>query len=192
MEISYSDKAIISRILTGVKAPHDEALRYLYKTYYPFIRGFVVKNNGDEEDAADIFQEAIVVLYNKIKAETFRGDSTIKTFLYAVARNLWLKELRKHPRQVSDITDLDDFTHFETEEVGEVDNEQKRALLRESISQLGEACREILIDYYYAKYSIKEIMVKLGLGSEQSTKNKKYRCIQQLIKLCRQNGLNKD
>jgi len=192
MDRNYNDKEIISRILVGAKTRHDEALRYLYKTYYPFIRGFVIKNNGDEEGAADVFQEAIVVLYNKIKAETFRGDSTIKTFLYAIARNLWLKELRKHPRQVSDITDLDNFTDFEAEESDEIENEQKGQLLRESISQLGEACREILIDYYYAKYSMKEIMVKLGLGSEQSTKNKKYRCMQQLIKLCRQNGLNKD
>lgn len=192
MEISYSDKEILSRIHTGAKIAHDEALRYLYKTYYPFIRGFIIKNTGDEEDSADIFQEAIVVLYNKIKEETFRGDSTIKTFLYAVARNLWLKELRKHPRQVSNITDLDNFTHFKIEEVGEVDNEQKGKLLRDSISQLGEACREILTDYYYEKHSMKEIMTKLGLGSEQAAKNKKYRCMQQLIKLCRQNGLKKD
>jgi RNA polymerase sigma factor (sigma-70 family) len=193
MERSYSDKELIDRIQSGTKQVHDEALKYLYKAYYPFIRIYVVKNSGGNEDAADIFQEAIVVLYNKIREKTFRGDSNIKTFLYSVARNLWLKELRKHPVKISGITDIEEFTNFEQIESISSETEEKENIVRKLINELGNRCKEILIDYYYTKLSMKEIMLKLGLGSEQATKNKKYRCMQRLIELCKQNELmNKD
>ncbi len=192
MNISYSDKEIIDGILLGNKKTHDDALNYVYKTYYPLIRNFILNNNGDDEDAADIFQEAIIILYNQIKEDKFRGDSTVKTYIYAIARNLWLKELRKHPHQLSDIADTENFSAvIKEEEVDEADSEQKGTILRKLINQLGSGCKDILIDYYYARHSMKEIMIKFGLGSEQAAKNKKYRCMKRLIELCKQNGLHK-
>lgn len=190
MTAVYSDQELTSWILSGTQEAHDRALKHLYKTYYPSIQTLILKNKGDDTDAEDVFQEALVVLYHHIKEKRFRGNAAVKTYLYAIARNIWLKELRKRSYQLS--IEIDTEAYTELEDGVEMENEKKIHLLKTLINKLGKGCQEILIDYYYAKCSMKEIMVKLGLGSEQAAKNKKYRCMQQLIVLCQQNGLSKN
>ncbi|HEY1009614.1 MAG TPA: sigma-70 family RNA polymerase sigma factor, partial [Daejeonella sp.] len=59
-----ADSEVIFGILNGSK----ETLNRLYKSYFPMILQMIVSNNGNEDDAKDIFQEAVIVLYSKVKS----------------------------------------------------------------------------------------------------------------------------
>ena len=187
MKVNYSDRDIIEIIESGDKDSTDRALRYLYKTCHPLVLNMITKNKGNREDAADIFQESVIVLYEQIREGKFRGDSSLKTFIFSVARNLWLKNLK---RKKSFFADTDE-TKFEISERGlteiNIDSEKEEKINR-AIAMLGRECREVLTDYYYNNLSSKDIMEKFGLGSEQAAKNKKYRCMQSLIKLFKVHG----
>lgn len=187
MKVNYSDRDIIEIIESGDKDSTDRAIRHLYKTCHPLVLNMITKNKGNREDAADVFQESVIVLYEQIREGKFRGDSSLKTFIYSVARNLWLKNLK---RKKSFFTDTDD-TRFEISEKGFLEiniDLEKEDKINRAIAKLGNDCKEVLTDYYYNNLTSKEIMEKFGLGSEQAAKNKKYRCMQSLIKLFKEYG----
>jgi len=184
----YDDQEVIDIICKGKKQTVDRALKYLYKIHYPSVRKFVNQNSGSDEDAADIFQESMVVLYNHISNYKFQGKSTIKTYLFSIAKNLWLKELRKHPYKFKGILTKDHYTSQIDESVNESENIK---ILEQQIDKLGKECRKLLTDYYYSGLSMKDIRKQFGLGSEQAAKNKKYRCMQKLMKLCKDSGIKR-
>src|SRR5690606_32505039 len=78
----------------GLRSGNTSAYEWVYKKYYPSISRFILQNNGNEGDAEDIFQESIVVLYQKVTTPDFQLTSALKTFLFSIAKNLWLKKLR--------------------------------------------------------------------------------------------------
>ena len=84
-----------SEVVFGILNDSKHTLNQLYKSYFPMILQFILSNNGDEDDAKDIFQESIIVLYNKVKSGNFELTSKLKTFIYSVCRRLWLKRLNQ-------------------------------------------------------------------------------------------------
>lgn len=162
----------------------NTAYAHLYEHAYTKIQSMVTRNNGLEEDAKDIFQEALIILTKAIRKKAFNFTASVQTYVYAVARNLWLKELKRRKSEVSfDGRDLpDSIIDDDTNEL-----EKQTILLRNSINELSEDCRKILIDFYYAKLSMSEIKNEFKLSSEQAAKNKKYRCLKNLIEICKRN-----
>src|SRR5690606_25205582 len=88
----YSDEQILKGILR-----HDNLiLQHVYKQYYYNINYYIRKNQGSEDDASDIFQEAIIIIYRKIKENDLVFEkSSFKGYLFTVCRLLWLKQLEK-------------------------------------------------------------------------------------------------
>jgi RNA polymerase sigma factor (sigma-70 family) len=91
--VAFSDKELIETL----KKDHvsDLVIKYLYKNYYYGLSNYIKLNQGSEQDAEDIFQEVIVNFIEIIKTNKFKGDSSIKTFLYSLSRYTWLNELKK-------------------------------------------------------------------------------------------------
>ena len=89
----YTDATLVN----DLKQPRemDKALRFMYREYYTLLENYITNNNGSKDDAADIIQETMVAFIEIVEQEKFRGDASVKSFLYSIARNLWLTELRK-------------------------------------------------------------------------------------------------
>ncbi len=188
MKSTWKDSEILNAIHASEQSQRDEALKQVYAHYYSMVRKFIVSNKGTEEDAADVFQDAIITWYNMVLNGKFRAESKIKTFIYAVSRNIWLKRLAKNSREVTMVADAMD---AEMEPEME-DNVSSQELLKKAVHQLGEQCHEVLIGFYYHGMSMIEIKNRFDLGSEQAAKNKKYRCMQQLMKICQSMGITKE
>lgn len=137
----------------------------------PPVKKYILANNGTGEDAKDIFQDALVILYKKIKANELTLSVPLKTYLFAVSKNCWLQELRK--RKNLAITDSD---HDLPEIV--IDDEAGFSTAEAAFGLLGEKCRQLLILFYFKKKTYTEIAVALSFRSEHVAKNQKYRCIQ--------------
>ncbi|TND10621.1 MAG: sigma-70 family RNA polymerase sigma factor [Bacteroidetes bacterium] len=164
-------------LISGLKRGDDEAFRKVYVLHFNMIRYLVIKNSGQEEDADDVFQDALVVLFEKLNSADFVLTSSLKTFLYSVCRNLWLKRLGKNKREA--FTDFEDFDLAAAEEE-ESEKTEEKAKLRRHLQSLGEQCRKVLTLFYYFKKSMEEIAADLGYTNADNAKNQKYKCLQRL------------
>ncbi len=108
----FSDEAIIH----GIVNDDEEALAYLYRIHFPMILNFILTNSGTQDEAKDIYQESIIVFYEKIKAGSLELNCQIKTYLYSVCRRLWLKKLAEKSRYVGKIEDFESFIPFVKED----------------------------------------------------------------------------
>jgi RNA polymerase sigma factor (sigma-70 family) len=170
-------------IIAEIRKQNEVALRELYRTHYPMIRNLVVNNSGNEQDAKDVYQEAVIVFYEKLQQQDFMLTCKIKTYLYAVCRRLWLKRLAERKWYTGNIDELETFLGVE-EEVNDV--EEKTIALRRmqsSLEGLGEPCRTIITDFYIGNLGMEEITTKFGYTNTDNAKNQKYKCLQRLKKL---------
>ena len=172
-----------SELLNWLKASNyndrEKAFEYIYQNYYEGIKTYILQNNGSAEDVRDLFQDAIVVLYNQVLKGAFREQSTVKTYFYGICRNIWYKKLAKK-KGTLEIETLKE-TSLDNEVVDQIliGNEREQLISR-LMNQLSMECMQILTFFYFDKLSMKEIQAKLHLASVQVAKNKKMKCLKKL------------
>lgn len=145
----------------------------------------IISNNGTDDEAKDIFQEAVMVLYDKITQHKFELNSKLSTFLYAVSRRLWLKQLSRkgHSSNTSDISDFEDILQVEDDIQQHQEIENKFDQMNEAMNQLGEPCQTLLKDFYINNLSMQDITDKFGYTNSDNAKTQKYKCLQRLKKI---------
>jgi RNA polymerase sigma factor (sigma-70 family) len=166
-------------IFEGIIKKDNRTFLFLYQQNQGRILNMVQNNNGNEDDARDIFQEGLIALWSNIEKERFQltGKAKISTYLFTLCRNLWISKLRKQKKMFS----LDDNPNMDlADEVDDMEEEYERInKLEKSIQALGESCRQLLRLFYYKKSSLREIATAMGI-TEKTAKNNKYRCMQSL------------
>lgn len=155
-------------------------LETYYINLFPKIRVYVVQNSGNDADAKDVFQEALLTALLNVNNGKFKGnESDLDGYIYQIAKYKWLDILKLKYKKVENLTsrflELEDEIH--TKEYAEDDTKY----LIKAISDLGQICRKLLQLFYFKKLSLKEIGERLGY-SGSVTKTKKYRCMTQLRK----------
>ncbi len=175
--MSYSD----AEMLAGLKARNENILKAYYKLFYSGIRHFVLKNSGSEEDARDLFQDVLLVLFQKVRSDSFFLTCSLSTYLFSVSRLLWFKELskRKHISAASFI--LEDYADIDRDIHETAEYNERLEIYRRNFDSLSADCQKVL-RYFIEGMSIAEITRKMGYKSEQHTKNRRYRCKLTLIK----------
>ena len=176
---TYSDQEVIKMIQSGATRKEDRALEYLYAQYYSLIEKLIKNNNGTEIEAADVFQDSIIVLYNQLKSGEVELNCTIKTYLYSVSRNLWLRELRLKNKQVDLMID-NETVPIEERQLKRLESNEQSELIAQLIKKLGEECQKILLLFYFEKLRMDDIANRLNLKTAQVAKNKKARCLKRL------------
>lgn len=171
----------VEEIIEGIRQNDVVKLEYVYKTFYPQIKFFITSNSGSEDDAQDIFQEAIVVIFRKLTQEQLQISCTFKTYLYSVCRLLWLKQLEKRKIKNEVSIERNDYIELSdnTEDLGEKNERFK--LYQEYFKQLTEDCRKVL-EMSLEKVPYKQIAVIMGYKSDKYAKKRKYQCKEKLIK----------
>ena len=84
-----------SHFIEGLRTGNNEVLTALYKKYYNLVLKLVVNNSGTSDAAQDIYQETIIVLFENVKKPQFELSCQLQTYIYSVAKRLWLKQLKK-------------------------------------------------------------------------------------------------
>ena len=166
-----NEKEIFARVCKG----DEKALELLYQKYYRMMTQMVIKNSGTEQEAKDIYQEALVVFWQKAVSGNLVLTSKISTYLYSICQNLWRKELDRKRRLSSEEKD--------SSELPQHDKHERARLINECINQLGDTCKKVLTYYYFDGMSMQDIADKLGFANTNTAKTKKYKCKQKLDKL---------
>ena len=152
----------------------------MYNAYLGMIQNVVSNNNGDSQDGEDIFQDGMIVLFNQARKEDFELRCTVKTYLYSICRNLWLKKLRKS-KKVVELTDtIKQFVTVDESQLKTLEVTEEKEIISSYIGQLSEGCQEILKYFYFDKKKMSEIADLMGLANEQGAKNKKSGCMKKL------------
>ena len=171
-------------MITAIKSGDQKALNFLYKKYYAGVQKMVLKNSGDESDAKDIYQDAVIVFYKKMQETNFELTCAVSTYLFSVSRNLWFKKLRNRGKEIAfDFSDSESFIDIQDEqELPEEGNSPSEELAIQTLKNLGDPCKTILEQFYFYKKSMKDIAQLLNYKNEKSAKNQKYKCMQRLQK----------
>ncbi len=184
--IGYSDEQILKGILR-----HDNLiLQYIYKQYYYNINYFIRKNQGSEDDASDIFQEAIIIIYRKIKENDLVFEkSSFKGYLFSVCRFLWLKQLEKRRVEKEKLNDSlpyqEDLYDDNLNEI--VIKNERYGLYQKHFGALSTDCQKLL-QLFFEKVSLKEIAMVMGYKSEKYAKKRKFKCKELLISRIKQDA----
>ncbi|HEY3372977.1 MAG TPA: sigma-70 family RNA polymerase sigma factor [Prolixibacteraceae bacterium] len=174
-------------LLNGILKNDTIVLQSIYKNFYSNINFFVKKNNGDDDDANDIFQEAIIIIYRKLKVNELVLDCSFDTYLYSICRYLWLKELGKRKLEKENIKDNheynDDLYDDGLEKITDINERYK--LYQKHFANLGKDCQKIL-QLYFDKVPLQTVADMMGFKSEKYAKKRKYSCKEYLIKSIKQ------
>jgi RNA polymerase sigma factor (sigma-70 family) len=179
-------------ILAEIRKSNEAALGELYKTHYPMVVNLICSNSGTEQEAKDIYQEAVIAFYERAQQPDFVLTCKIKTYLYAVCRRLWLKRLAEKKRFSFTIPETETFGGVEAEMNAAEEKELSFRRMGDSLYALGEPCRSIIEDFYIHNFSMEIIGEKFGYTSADNAKNQKYKCLQRLKKLFFEKETNRD
>lgn len=176
---STRDHELLAKLRTGSGV--EEAVRAIYSDHYKRLTGYILQNNGNRQDAEDIFQEVVLAFIELVKRNKFREESSINTFLYSINRHAWLNELKRRGRALQrEVKYEQGLEKMEADTSQFIDDRDNRARIASLVEGLGEKCREILLAFYFKKKSIKEILQETGYENEQVVRNKKYLCLKKL------------
>ncbi|HTF81353.1 MAG TPA: sigma-70 family RNA polymerase sigma factor [Cytophagales bacterium] len=187
--MSYSDKEVLDKIRKG---QDDEVLKYLYAKSFPSVKQLVMSNSGDADEAKDIFQDAILVFYRHVKTNKFDESQAVGGFIYTVSRNLWINYYTRIKIKKTELTSQQEEIEYEGNILSELISDEREAQVLQVFTQLGDRCKDLLINTVYHKLSMKEICDKMGFSNENSAKTQHYKCKQRLIDLIGNNSAFKN
>lgn len=172
-----------AKILDLIRSGDEEALVLLYESNRRQVTALVTRNHGTADDANDVLQDAVIVLWERVRQGRYEVRAKLNTFVFATARNIWLRQLARRRREMPmdmqhDTTAVEDPSPLEEMIETETGQRIARALVR-----LGEPCKTLLTLFYWEEASMQLIAGRLGFANAETAKSKKYQCKQALRKL---------
>lgn len=165
--------------LEGIRLGQRKTLDQIYKQLFPQIKHFVLKHSGTEEDAKDIFQDAMMAVYHNAQDEDFELSCKFSTYVFAVCRNLWLKKLRSN--KVSFVTINENILSIDREELDEAIRRNERIkIYQRQFRAISEKCQQLL-ELYMQGADMKSIAKQLGFASVSYARKRKFKCKEQLM-----------
>ncbi|MFT4062788.1 MAG: sigma-70 family RNA polymerase sigma factor [Edaphocola sp.] len=179
----YTDTELLEGLATG----NREAVAAIYRLYHGVLTKWILTRGGLESDAEDVFQEALVVVYEKAKSPEFCLTCKLSTYLFAISKRIWYRKTEKSAQTVH--------TDFEEAEEGNLgaaldddlqmhlDKEAQYEQLGAALGKLGEPCSTLIKAFYVDKRSMQEIAARFGYTNAENAKTQKYKCLTRLRKL---------
>ncbi len=183
---SYSDQ----QIQRGILKNDNLVLQYIYKQFFYKVNSFIRNNSGVEDDAGDIFQEAIIVIFRKLKEDDSIFDNrSFQTYLFTVCRYLWLKQLESRRIEKEKINDTLPFREdIYDNSMSELASKNERyGLYQKHFKNLSTDCQKIM-QMFFEKIPLKQIAQIMGYKSEKYAKKRKYKCKEILINRIKQDA----
>lgn len=181
---NYSDEQILRGILR-----HDNlVLSYIYRHYFSRVHAFVKRNSGNEEDVNDVFQEAIIVIYRKLKENDLLFENrSFEVYLYSVCRYIWLKSLKVRRIEKEKINELIPYNEdiYDESLANVIEKNERFLLYQKHFKNISTDCQKIL-QMFFNKVPIREIARIMGFKSEKYVKTRKFKCKELLIERIKQ------
>ncbi|HRO42534.1 MAG TPA: sigma-70 family RNA polymerase sigma factor [Flavipsychrobacter sp.] len=180
----YTEQQLLAGLAKGERMATD----VVYRQHIKIVGPWILQNGGSESDVGDVFQEAMVVLYEKAQQEDFRLSCKIGTYLFAVCKYIWYKKLQgaqKQPGFLPDNAGNDEGRDWAYEDDVNAYKEREAHYqnLDIALDHLGEPCRSLLKAFYHNDKSMQEIAAEFGYTNPDNAKTQKYKCLNRLRKI---------
>ena len=179
LKAEYNEQAL----LKGLANNDSKSVDTLYKSHFSMVQHFVINNNGSFDDAKDIFQEAMITLYEKVQTDSFTLTCQIKTYLFSICKHLWLKRLQQMGRYNTPLSAEEESVSVEVDMEEFNKKDAAFAIMDRALNSLGEPCKSLLEGYYLNKKGMQELADDFGYTNADNAKNQKYKCLMRLKKL---------
>jgi RNA polymerase sigma factor (sigma-70 family) len=161
----------------------EDWLTHIYLTVFPVVVQYIAKRGGTLEAARDIFQDALVVYYEKVMAGSLQLSVNEKAYLMGIVKHLWYHEQQKQKKNVD--TDVLNNTSLED---AEPHTPSVTRLLR-YLETAGQKCMDMLQAFYYEKQNMKQIAQRFGLSGERSAAVQKHKCLEKVRNTVKEKAL---
>ena len=180
---THPDQSLVAQIARADRATVEQ----VYRECLGPVINYVTKNSGDEDEARDIFQEGLTIVFNQARAEKLVLTASLSTYINAICRKLWLKQLRK--KSTAGVTFEEEPESKEEETITEaLTTREKTLLYREKFSRLGEDCQK-LMGLFFDKTPMAEIVDLMGFSSISYAKKRKFQCKEKLVSMIKEDPL---
>jgi len=175
------------RILKGIIDNDHEVMQYIYKKYFESIQGFVIRHGGTRDDAADIFQDGIIIVYEQLKNKELKLKNTFHTYFYTICKYTWLKVLRDKDKryyqqfEVSKEYDQINQQDYHTEIDELIEKEKRIKLYDANFIKLSKECQKLL-KLVALGQSVQEIAESFNYKSVGFAYKKRRICKERLIR----------
>jgi len=159
-----------------------DSIAEFYRLYSKDVYGYIYSLTKNQDTSEDLLQETFLQAIKSINK--FKGDCSVKTWLFSIARHMWYNHLRKNKKQseVEILSDLVDSHSIEDNYI----NREKVKLITDFISHRDDRTKQVMA-LRIEGYSFLEIAAKLGL-SEGSARVIFHRCKVAVINHVKENG----
>lgn len=179
------------KIIQGIIAGDETILKNFYKRNYPAIRAYVLQNAGTSQDIEDVFQDAMVIVYQKLRSGTLILQASVHTYFYGVCKNLWRTRLRLHDKEVLVASLWDNFNPGEVPVIQAITEQTvQEQLYRKYFCMLPRSAREIWYLYIEGK-SAREIAAIMGY-SEGYVRKKKFLAKKKVLQMISNDPMYKE
>ncbi|RYZ94768.1 MAG: sigma-70 family RNA polymerase sigma factor [Sphingobacteriaceae bacterium] len=171
---------MLMAILLNTPVQREELFIQLYKKAFPAAANYVRKMGGTFDEARDIFQDALVIYYEKALTAQTQINTSDTAYLLGITRHLWLKKNKENNK----LQPLDGYDINENEE-----QLPSPARIMHYLETAGQKCMEMLRAFYYDKLPVKDIATLFGYSGERSATVQKYKCLEKVRNTVKQKAL---
>ena len=170
-------------LLKGLANNDTKTIELIYKNNFKTVQSLIVNNNGSYDDARDIFQEAMIALYEKAQSESFVLTCKINTYVYSICRRLWLKRLQQLGKFSNQIDSHEEAVSVEEDLEVHLRRNAEFTIMERALNSLGEPCKSLLEGFYIKDLDMQALAKQFGYTNADNAKNQKYKCLMRLKKL---------
>jgi RNA polymerase sigma factor (sigma-70 family) len=167
------------KIILGILEHDNRVIQNVYNECYPMVERMIINSGGDHEQAKDVFQEAWIIIYRKLKEGELELSCKFSTYIYAICKKLWIQEKRKRITRMRQIPAEPEIVE-EPYPYGPEDEDRIRVLFYKHFKQLSPDCQKILM-LHFNEISIDEIQKIMSYQNSHYTMDRKYRCKKSLM-----------
>jgi len=159
-------------------AQREQFFVTLYKKAFPAVAKYVSKMGGSFDEAKDIFQDVLIIYYEKSVSAEVVVHANEQAYLLGIAKHLWAKKFREGIHQTPLDTNRDDYDFIEQD-----DTEPSATKLLHYLETAGQKCMEILKAFYYDNLQVNKIAELFGYSGIRSATVQKYKCMEKVRKI---------
>ncbi|SHI85920.1 RNA polymerase sigma factor [Pseudozobellia thermophila] len=172
----------MNNITIDLKTENNFTFGKLYRDNFAKIAKFVKNNSGNQADAEDLFQDAMMVLVEKLRQDNFQLTASIDTYVYAICKNLWFKKLRDKNYELS-VDEMQSFDFLSSINDSIEDEKNYLERLKGYLLKITDHCNRLIHDIFFKEKAIGQIQKDYGYSSRHNAQNQKHKCVEQIRKV---------
>jgi hypothetical protein len=189
----------ISRLKYQFQTNEPAIFKQLYRQCFPKVAYMVKALGGNQLEAEDIFQESLVILYEKVMQEDLQLRTNPQAYLLGIAKHLWVRTQKANAHLITFQLERQIMRHLLR--LSSIYNYGRwfyrllfmRHLLRLSsirlLSVAGKKCMDLLQAFYYQHLSANQLASDFGFSSARSATAQKYKCLEKIREQVKQKQL---